>query len=311
MVSPVLYEHFYDGAFLVSEEEAHRSRDTGVIANAGTTDLPLDAGLVLTQAVAGTITAAAKSGGNTGNGSVGGALTPGLGAQVGAYTVVFTSATVFRVFGPNGVELEDGETGTAYTDQIDFTISAGGTAFVAGDGFTLTVAAGSDQWAPYTATTPAQNLGILFNRTVIPAQGSKKVTVVTRQAQVNREELVWDPSITAAFGLTSAAGTNTGNGTIGSLSVISAQELGGVDAFVPLGTYRMVAESPTVFAVADPTGEILPPATVGVAYADTIGFTITAGGTAFVEGDSFTVTVTSSGQTAALAALAGAGIIAR
>lgn len=310
MVSPVLFEHFYDGAFLVSEEEAHRSRDGGVIANTSGSDLPLDAGLVLTQAVAGAITATAKAG-NTGNGTVGSTGVT-LGTVPGNYLVVFTSSTAFRVFSPGGGELEDGATGAAYTDQIKFTITAGGTAFAAGDGFTIAVAAGNDQWAPYTATTPAQNLGILYNRCVVPANGSEKVTVITRQAQVNTAELVWDPSITAAYGISSAAGAgNTGNGTIGSLSVISAQEIGGVDPNVPTGIYILTAMDALTFMVEAPDGEDLGAAAVGTAFANKIGFTITAGGTAFVEGDSFEVTLTSSGQTQALAALAAAGIIAR
>ena len=90
------------------------------------------------------ITAAAK-GGNTGNGTCT-ALTNGLIAKVGAYTLTFLTATTFTVGDPNGVALPNGVNG-AYTDaQINFTITAGGTAFVAGDGFTITVAAGSGKW---------------------------------------------------------------------------------------------------------------------------------------------------------------------
>jgi hypothetical protein len=308
MVSPVLYEHYYDGAFLISEEEQHRSRDNGVISNAGTTDLPLDAGLVLAHA-AGAVTALAKPSGNTGNGTVG-SLSAGIGAQVGVYQVRFTGATSFNVYDPNNARLGTGATGTPFADEVNFTITAGGTAFAAGDAFAVIVADGG--WAPYVASTPPVDLGILYNRIVVPAQGSRKATVIARQAQVNQEELVWDPSIGAAGDITSAAGTNTGNGTIGSLSIISSGTLtGGVDPFVPAGVYTLTALDSTDFAVADPTGKDLPLAEVGAAYAEEIGFTITQGSTVFAEGDSFTVTVTESGQTQALAALAAAGIIAR
>jgi hypothetical protein len=311
MVSPVLYEHFYDGAFLVREAAGNRSRDGGVMSNSGGSDLLLDAGLVVTQADYGTPTAAAKTGGNTGNGTVG-SMSAGLGAQVGAYTVVFTAATVFSVFDPSGKELKNGATGTAYSDEINFTITAGGTAFVAGDGFTITVPAGTGAWAPYTSSTPAQNLAILYNRVAIPASGSKKVTLISRECEVNKAELVWDPSIAAAGGIASAAGgSNVGNGTIGSLSIVSAAQVGNVYPPVPTGVYTITAESALEFVVEDPTGEVLGTVGVGQAFANEIGFTITAGGTAFAEGDYFTVTVTESGQVQALAALAAAGIIAR
>ena len=307
MVSPVLYEHYYDGAFLISEEEQHRSRDNGVISNASGSDLLLDAGLILAHA-AGAVTAGAKPSGNVGTGTIG-TLSAGIGAVVGTYRVLFTGATTFNVFDPNNAQLGAGATGTAFSDEVVFTITAGGTAFAAGDGFYVTVADGG--WAPFTAATPPVGLGILYNRARVPASGSKKVTVVTRQAQVNKEELVWDPSIGVAGAISSVAGANTGNGTIGSLSIISVALTGGVDPFVPAGAYTLTALDPLTFSVMDPTGRDLPFATVGTAYADEIGFTITAGGTAFVEGDSFVVTVTEGGQIEALAALAANGIIAR
>jgi hypothetical protein len=311
MVSPVLYEHFYDGAFLVREAAGNRSRDPGVMSNSGGSDLLLDPGLVVTQVTTGTLTSAAKSGGNTGTGTVG-SLSAGLGALAGAYTVTFTAATAFQVFDPAGKELRNGVTGTAYSDEIGFTITAGGTAFVAGDGFTITVAAGSLNWQPYTSSTPAQNLAILYNRTVVPAGGSKKVTVITRECEVNQKELVWDPSIAAAGGISSAAGgSNVGNGTIGSLSIVSAAQIGNIYPPVPVGAYTITAESALEFVVADPTGEVLGTVGVGEAFSNEIAFTITAGGTAFMEGDYFTVTVTESGQVQALAVLATAGIIAR
>jgi hypothetical protein len=79
-------------------------------------------------------------GANTGNGTVtaGPTVTP-ASAQNGAYTIKFTAATTFNVFDPNGRELLPGSTGVAYSDGgIGFTITAGGTAFVAGDSFTVT-----------------------------------------------------------------------------------------------------------------------------------------------------------------------------
>jgi hypothetical protein len=95
---------------------------------------------------------AAKTGGNTGNGTF--TVAPTIGATNpaqfygGVYAVVFTGATTFNVYDPNGVELQPGVTGTPYVDnKIQFTITAGGTAFVAGDGFNITA-------TPQTITLP-------------------------------------------------------------------------------------------------------------------------------------------------------------
>lgn len=79
------------------------------------------------------------------------------------------------------------------------------------------------------------------------------------------------------------AGTNTGTGTVGSTS------LGTTETF---GAFQLKALSATSFSVTDPEGNALPNATVGTAYANAeINFTITAGGTAFVAGDSFVLNV--------------------
>jgi hypothetical protein len=84
--------------------------------------------------------AVAANGGNTGNGTISaGPTVDATKAQNGAYSVKFTAPTVFSVFDPNGRELLGGTTGAAYSDAgIGFTITAGGTPFAAGDGFTIT-----------------------------------------------------------------------------------------------------------------------------------------------------------------------------
>jgi hypothetical protein len=79
------------------------------------------------------------------------------------------------------------------------------------------------------------------------------------------------------------AGTNTGNGTVGSTSLGASPDF---------GAYTLKATSATVFAVTDPEGNALGNATVGTAFTSSeVNFTITAGGTAFVANDSFTLTV--------------------
>lgn len=84
------------------------------------------------------ISAVAVAGTNTGNGTIS-AVTAVSPALNGVYNVVFTAATKFNVFDPNGVELSPGTTGVAYSNEgIGFTITAGGTAFVASDTFVIT-----------------------------------------------------------------------------------------------------------------------------------------------------------------------------
>jgi len=80
------------------------------------------------------------------------------------------------------------------------------------------------------------------------------------------------------------AGENTGNGTVGPITV---------DASAKAGNYVLTATGATTFTVVDPEGAALPNLTVGTAYAQGgLGFTITAGDTDFVAGDTFTVDVT-------------------
>jgi hypothetical protein len=79
------------------------------------------------------------AGENTGNGTVV-ALSAGTGAKEGKYVLTATAATTFTVVDPEGTALPNATVGTAFANSgIDFTISAGGTAFVAGDSFELNV----------------------------------------------------------------------------------------------------------------------------------------------------------------------------
>ncbi len=83
------------------------------------------------------------------------------------------------------------------------------------------------------------------------------------------------------FTLIPTPGTNTGNGTIGATSLAP---------LVEHGLYTLVALTPTTFSVTDPEQQPLGTATVGQAFtSNQVNFTITAGSTAFVVGDSFTL----------------------
>ena len=81
-----------------------------------------------------------------------------------------------------------------------------------------------------------------------------------------------------------AAGGIHGNGTISAVTVVGVVSM-------PLGVYQAVFTAATAFYVLDPNGRQLADGATGVAYSDLIGFTITAGGTAFQAGDIFNITV--------------------
>lgn len=74
---------------------------------------------------------------NTGNGTIGG-ITQGASPETGPYTLSALSPTSFSVTDPEGVALGNATVGTGFTNaELNFTITAGATAFVAGDSFTL------------------------------------------------------------------------------------------------------------------------------------------------------------------------------
>lgn len=99
-----------------------------------------------------------------------------------------------------------------------------------------------------------------------------------------------------------AAAGNTGNGTIGTLSI---------GAGVKVGVYQVICVEPVTnlgtFEIEDPDGLIIGRAIVGSAFAGAIGFTIADGATDFVAGDRFTVTVAAAaGKSVKLSAAAAA-----
>lgn len=87
----------------------------------------------------GTLAAAALAG-NTGNTTLG-TLSLGSLAINGIYRVIYTDATHFNVFDPNGVYVGTGVNATPFTSTgVNFTATTGGTPMVRGDGFTVTTA---------------------------------------------------------------------------------------------------------------------------------------------------------------------------
>lgn len=129
--------------------------------------------------------AAAVAGTNTGNGTVG---TPTVSdnASVGSYSVVFTAATVFSVFTPSGERLADGATAVAYTGQIGFTITAGGTAFIAGDSFTFAVTKNASSTVS-SFTTGSEPYSVMYD--AVDASSGAVIGLAYRDAYIKASEV--------------------------------------------------------------------------------------------------------------------------
>ena len=149
----------YDPTALFAGEGSYRSRPL-TLAQAGNPAVPYSGdtkrGTLLGRSSVGSgpgSVVAAPNAGITGNGvATPDAVTPVIAnASAGGYVVKFTSAIAFDVYDPNGRKLSSGAVGAAYADQVKFAIAAGSTAFVAGDSFTLNVAA-ADIYVPCVKT---------------------------------------------------------------------------------------------------------------------------------------------------------------
>lgn len=183
-------------AFILSEANGYQSREVLTIASGAG---KLEAGTVLGQVSVGAATAAAKSGGNTGNGTIS-AVTVLSGAKAGVYALRFTSATAWTLTDPDGFALAPGVNGTANANDLGFTTTAGGVAFVAGDGFDITVAAGSGVYWPSTNAAVAGKAGIevasaILGYGVDATNAAVDVVCIANDAEVKEPMLIFDASV--------------------------------------------------------------------------------------------------------------------
>lgn len=174
-----------------------------IILSAGT----LPRGSVLGLASANNVVA--TPGTNTGNGTIG-SVSAGAGVQFGSYVLTATGATTFTVTTPEGSALPNATVGSAYSNSgIAFEITAGGTAFAAGDSFTLTVeeTAGTYKLSVATASdgsqVPSAILADFADASAGPVTSGAYV-----MAEVNANALNYDPSWTLAS-LTQALRANS------------------------------------------------------------------------------------------------------
>lgn len=157
----------------------------------------LDAGHVVGRVTLGAATPAAFAGNASNTGTIG-SVSVGLGAKPGVYTLVCiepaTNAGKFTVEDPDGILVGVATVAVAFSaGGLGFTIADGSTDFVSGEGFTITVAAGTGKVKEYNpantdgSATPA---GILYDA-VDATGGDAKGVIVARHAVVNSSELVW------------------------------------------------------------------------------------------------------------------------
>ncbi|GBQ92108.1 phage protein Gp19 [Acetobacter nitrogenifigens DSM 23921 = NBRC 105050] len=197
MVSPVLNENFYSGAFIVREANGFLSRDQGEVVNATDENVTFQGGLVVASATAATADLIVTET-NTGNGTLGSVATTSS-TSPSNYSVLMTSDTAFSVTDAKENVIGTGVVGTAFTgtNGLGFTITAGTTAFVEGDSFLITVInTNYGQYVPFNGTNTA--VGILFNLLRLGPQSSHRATVIKRMCEVNEAELQWDASVTGA-----------------------------------------------------------------------------------------------------------------
>lgn len=179
-------ETLHAGEFVLSEGNGSISRETVTFIAGGN----LPAGQVVGVIAKGAATATAQAG-NTGNGTVG-SITVGTDSKAGVHKVVLLSATDFEVEDPDGVNLGTGATGAAFSGGgLTFTITAGATAFAAGDAFDVTVAAGSGKYAAYSATaTDGTEVAVaILYAPLTTSAADRKAVVVARLAEVAEDAL--------------------------------------------------------------------------------------------------------------------------
>lgn len=170
-------------------------------------------GQVLGKVLLGAASAAIKSGGNTGNGAFTlDPATPILAhAKVGIYSVRATAAAAnggtFRVIDPDGHVLGDVAVGAVFANQIKFTIADGSVDFVVGDGFDVTIAAGSGAVGPLapSALDGTQHAAAVSLSTLASSTGTQPGEVVARAAGVMSGHLAWPEDITDAQKATAIA----------------------------------------------------------------------------------------------------------
>jgi len=165
----------------------------------------------------GTSASAAKSGGNTGTGTLTlDSTTPILPrVKEGVYTVrciaAATNNGTFRIEDPDGIVLGDivmaGGAGT-WAEQIKFALADGGTDFIVGDGFDVTISALTEKVVEYNpaGTNGSQIVkGILRGAVNATSADTPGVVIARGPIEINANDITWKSGMTTAQKTTAKA----------------------------------------------------------------------------------------------------------
>jgi hypothetical protein len=199
---PVLTEGKRLGDWLKWEQENQYSRDVVTVLAGSGAERALLNGMVLGRITKGAATGAAVAG-NTGNGTITAAPTVGAAAKPGVYRLTCIEPAAnggkFTVEDPDGILIGIATVGVEFTTHLTFTIADGSTDFVAGDAFTITVAAGSGKvkQIDFAATDGSnQACGLLLVDTTAPDGADKSGVAVVRNAIVSDNGITWPAGAT-------------------------------------------------------------------------------------------------------------------
>ena len=200
---------------LVKREDPEMSRERFTLLGGVGADRKVEIGTPLGKITNGGAVAAAVAAiaGNTGNGVVN-LANPAFAnnPKLGVYTVTCTTpgadgASKFRVEDPDGVVVGTATGGAAFNKAVKFTIAGGGTPFVEGDSFAITLsqASGANDgkvvaWDP-NAGDGSQKIWGFSLRAVTAAQGvdnDSEGVAARRLSLLYDGAIVWPNGITAA-----------------------------------------------------------------------------------------------------------------
>ncbi len=200
---PVQTERNYLGDWLKFEADNHYSRDIVTVLAGSGAARELLTGMVLGRVTKGAAASAAVAG-NTGNGTITAAPAVGQAAKPGVYRLVCIEPAAdggkFAVEDPDGVLVGVATVGVEFTTHLTFTIADGAADFVAGDSFTITVAAGSGKVKQIDfAATDGSNAacGVLLLDTTAPDGTDRSGVAIVRNAIVSDNGITWPAGATA------------------------------------------------------------------------------------------------------------------
>jgi hypothetical protein len=199
---PLQTERNYLGDWLKFEADNHYSRDIVTVLAGSGADRELLTGMVLGRITKGA-TASAAVAGNTGDGTITAAPAVGQAAKPGVYRVVCIEPAAdggkFAVEDPDGILIGVATVGVEFATHLTFTIADGAADFVAGDSFTITVAAGSGKvkQIDFAAADGSDTAcGILLLDTTAPDGTDRSGVAVVRNAMVSDNGIAWPAGAT-------------------------------------------------------------------------------------------------------------------